>query len=349
MSPPQKKKKKIGYELTSCLPQLVCPQRKRPRTPTIVSMIDRRALKKSTPETMRTREKNGEITFGATSITGWKPDNPGWINQDNYCITNNCANGLKGNEIFMLFDGHGPFGHLVSSHCKDVFAKILGDTNFDAQHAFKRMQEDIEKSSIDDSCSGTTSIIAFIQDASLLRIAHVGDSRAVLVRTMGEGKLVPIALTNDHKPELPDETKRIKKMGGQVYSMLSGPPRVWYYNPDKSSMLGLAMSRSLGDSYAHKVGVSHKPQEINLELDESDEFIILASDGVWDVFDGNLLSSVTGYISNLKFKEEWDPTEAANLLVRAARKRWEKEYANIDDITCIIIKLKENCNIFSNV
>ena len=66
-------------------------------------------------------------------------------------------------------------------------------------------------------------------------------------------------LSEDHKPDLPEEFERItKKFEGRVLSYLDaegnpvGPARVWLKN---KNIPGLAMSRSLGDNVAHSVGV----------------------------------------------------------------------------------------------
>ncbi len=42
------------------------------------------------------------------------------------------------------------------------------------------------------------------------------------------------------------------------------------------------MARSLGDLVAASVGVSPEPEVLSYELDEDDQFIIIASDGVWE-------------------------------------------------------------------
>jgi hypothetical protein len=63
-----------------------------------------------------------------------------------------------------------------------------------------------------------------------------------------------------------------------------GPCRVWYQNR-VGETLGLAMSRSLGDAVAHKCGVSAEPEVFEHTTDPSDEFMVLATDGVFDVLD----------------------------------------------------------------
>jgi serine/threonine protein phosphatase PrpC len=72
---------------------------------------------------------------------------------------------------------------------------------------------------------------------------------------------------------------------GVPVSMPVGPCRVWYQN--RGETLGLAMSRSLGDSIVHRCGVSAEPETFQHTVDSSDVFMIIATDGVWDVLDNN--------------------------------------------------------------
>ena len=74
----------------------------------------------------------------------------------------------------------------------------------------------------------------------------MGDSKAVLATDIGEEIPKAVPLTKDHKPDDPEEMKRIIEWGGFVSP--SPEPgisaRVWL---DKEcTMIGLAMSRSIG-------------------------------------------------------------------------------------------------------
>jgi serine/threonine protein phosphatase PrpC len=99
--------------------------------------------------------------------------------------------------------------------------------------------------------------------------ANVGDSRAVLSRN---GRAVD--LTRDHKPNDDQEKSRILSMGETIeWDRVSKVHRV----------RNLSLSRAIGDKYAKpvvsgEVEINHYPL-----LDQSDEFILLASDGLWDV------------------------------------------------------------------
>lgn len=99
---------------------------------------------------------------------------------------------------------------------------------------------------------------------------NVGDSRAI-VGSLREGSIYLIIivtvwsakpLSQDHKPNLPGELKRIEARGGRVdcyrdqQGRAMGPMRVWLKT---ERIPGLAMSRSIGDFVAASVGVSAEP------------------------------------------------------------------------------------------
>jgi protein phosphatase 1B len=120
--------------------------------------------------------------------------------------------------------------------------------------------------------SGTTAVVVVLTPRHII-CANCGDSRAVLCRAAA-----PVALSEDHKPVLRGEARRIRKAGGTV-SM----KRV---NGD------LAVSRALGDFvYKKRADLEASEQQVSPEPDITiqertgeDEFVVLACDGVWDVF-----------------------------------------------------------------
>jgi len=64
--------------------------------------------------------------------------------------------------------------------------------------------------------------------------------------------------------------------------MFYGPKRVWMRN---RQVPGLAMTRSIGDMAATSVGVTAEPEiKVFNNLQPSDKFIVVASDGIWDRF-----------------------------------------------------------------
>jgi len=148
-------------------------------------------------------------------------------------------------------------------------------------------QELCRSESFSAELSGTTLTTAFVQGDQLYT-ANVGDSRIILVSVeddASKGQYSVKQLTADHKPEDVEESKRIFAAGGRIAQAkdnkgnMIGPLRV--YNK-KLLNPGLAMSRSLGDHYAHTLGCSCEPDISEYILDAKDKIIILASDGVWE-------------------------------------------------------------------
>jgi serine/threonine protein phosphatase PrpC len=305
-----------------------------------------------------------------TSIKGLKPGNPAWRNQDNFFVIDNYDG--RDFHMYCVFDGHGEHGHHVSRRCREVFPQHLKAANFELKRAFLNMQNDLCACEYDVRCSGATCVLALLQ-GKVLTVANCGDSRAVIARRNGNGAVSGHPLTTDHKPDNPDERKRIVAMGGQVgcrhvlvqqgrgnpVSMPVGPCRVWYQNR-VGETLGLAMSRSLGDAVAHKCGVSAEPEVFEHTTDPSDEFMVLATDGVFDVLDNQQVVQIAfnamtasmqgnGGKDNRKAggggaaagvpASNW-PLEAANNICRFARSKWERLSPMVDDITCIVVPLR---------
>ena len=99
--------------------------------------------------------------------------------------------------------------------------------------------------------------------------SNVGDSRAVLSRN---GKAV--ALTRDHKPSDDRERARIRAMGEDIE---------WDPYGQLFRVCDLSLSRAIGDRFA-KPAVSSETEITRFPLlGSNDEFVILASDGLWDV------------------------------------------------------------------
>ena len=94
------------------------------------------------------QSKGGQLTAseqykssGATSIQGTKPNNPKWINQDNFFVLESFDDTKT--HFFCVLDGHGEVGHLVSTRCRDVFKQFIKASNLDMKKAFSMMQNDL--------------------------------------------------------------------------------------------------------------------------------------------------------------------------------------------------------------
>lgn len=133
--------------------------------------------------------------------------------------------------------------------------------------AFLRTNEEFRKLSKPTEKSGTTATVAMVFPRQLM-VANVGDSRAIVCCDEG-GR--PIQLTVDHTASLEDERKRLRSLGARVVNR-----GVWRLEGE------LALSRSIGD-LAYDRFLSRDPHVVTRELGGSLEFMVLASDGLWDV------------------------------------------------------------------
>ena len=170
---------------------------------------------------------------------------------------------------------------------------------------------------------------------NLLICANVGDSRAI-IGSLDSFHWKYRAISRDHKPDIKEELARINRSGGKVDSCRDiwgnpiGPKRVWR---KKDIGPGLAMSRSLGDKIAAKIGVISVPEIIEERIRENDKVLILASDGVWEHMSNLEVVEIVG-----KFWKSKNSAGAADNLAKEARKRWERLLGiTIDDITAIVI------------
>ncbi|XP_075513425.1 protein phosphatase 2C 37-like [Primulina tabacum] len=194
--------------------------------------------------------------------------------------------------LFGVYDGHG-CSH-VATRCKDRMHEIVkneietgGGASWDQimSESFSKMDKDVtdwstgggagdevsasacrcELKTPQSEAVGSTAVVAIMTPEKII-VSNCGDSRAVLCRN---GVAIPLSV--DHKPDRPDELKRIHEAGG----------RVIYW--DGARVLGvLAMSRAIGDNYLKPFVIS-EPEVTVTERTEEDECLILASDGLWDV------------------------------------------------------------------
>lgn len=174
--------------------------------------------------------------------------------------------------FFGLYDGHG--GRKVADYVANNLYGNIRDrlTNSDTN---VRIRRSLRKGFLKTNNAlallpfaqkqGCTAIVALIHRGKLF-VANAGDSRAVLCRGHKA-----IALSRDHKPDRPDEKKRIERLGGTV--TVHGVARVNGI---------LAVSRAFGDMTLSPY-VTAAPEIRTAPITSRDRFLILACDGVWDV------------------------------------------------------------------
>jgi protein phosphatase 1L len=219
--------------------------------------------------------------------------------------------------LFGVFDGHGGSraAEYVKKHLFDNLLKhpkFIDDTKLAIAEAYKQTDQDYLKTEISQSRdAGSTASTALLVGDRLL-VANVGDSRAVISRG---GKAV--ALSTDHKPNRTDERQRIEDAGGVV--MWAGTWRVGGV---------LAVSRAFGDRLLKQYVVAD-PEIQEDTIKEGVDFLVLASDGLWDVVSNQDAVSMVATIP--------DAEEAANKLTGEAFRR-----GSADNITCVIVRFNHD-------
>nr|GMC95412.1 probable protein phosphatase 2C 65 [Ipomoea batatas]GMC97661.1 probable protein phosphatase 2C 65 [Ipomoea batatas]GME08927.1 probable protein phosphatase 2C 65 [Ipomoea batatas] len=285
------------------------------------------------------------------------------INQDAMTVWENFT-GQQGAYFCGVFDGHGPYGHKVSRYVRDTLPSKLSlsmklsnlgvAANYCTENShnndlintpffnklksnfvksFVEMDEDLEgESKIDTQCSGTTAVTVLKQGEHLI-IGNLGDSRAIICTRDDTGQFVPEQLTVDLKPNLPSEFERIKNCNGRVIAMEEEPSVYRLWMPDDNGP-GLAMARAFGDFCLKTYGLTSVPELYYRKLTDNDEFIVLATDGIWDVLSNNEVIKV---VCSAKKR-----ATAAKVLVERAVRAWKYRYpcAKIDDCAAICLYMK---------
>ena len=299
------------------------------------------------------RQEKEILTIEKLCKKGYSGDEIDKPNQDNYFIYRNFNN--NSNNIYIgVCDGHGPFGHEISSFLVTNLPLVLGNyfrifniKDISTQNnenllsiittSFQQVNKNLSlEKDIDSSLSGST-CNSLIYTPKKVFCANIGDSRCIIGKFDGKNWKSK-SLSTDHKPELEKEKERIIKNGGIINQIKDkkgefiGPLRVWVKETD---FPGLAISRSFGDDIAHQIGVNCEPEIIEYNLNEEDKFIILASDGIWQFISNQECVNI---VKDYYIKENYKG--ALKHLYKESCKRWLDEEDSIDDITLIIIFFK---------
>ncbi|CAD8141030.1 unnamed protein product [Paramecium pentaurelia] len=274
------------------------------------------------------------------SQAGKNEDNLTKTNQDSFISLQSFKDTMS---LFGICDGHGQDGHKCSQFIRDNLPKNI--QSLISQNS-SSIQESLSKSFIRTNSqlcnfeeiittfSGSTTVISLIVDDTIYT-ANVGDSRSIICRQQSNGVKSAISLSNDHKPDLPYERRRIEQSGGRVEPYIDfdgsslGPARVWLKAED---IPGLAMSRSFGDKVAASCGVICEPEILTHKIQEGDLFMVLASDGVWEFLSNE---QVIDMIYPYYIQDEGNA--ACVRIVKESIKLWKLNDTVIDDITVVIV------------
>ena len=167
-------------------------------------------------------------------------------------------------------------------------------------------------------CCTNIVYLCWENDKRIIYSGNVGDSRTILIRDNSV-----LRLSYDHKASDKQEFKRVKQEGGVII---------------RKRLYGtLAVTRTHGDFEMKENAkcLNCNPHITRTEIDDTDKYIVIASDGVWDVIkDEEVLKIVNATdfttLDNITNK----PKDLAKMLVKLS-----VDLGSQDNISCIVIKL----------
>lgn len=173
--------------------------------------------------------------------------------------------------FYGIYDGHG------GAKCSSLLALLLplyllrqpdfaSSIPTAVMRACIEMNDEILKREAAGECAGGSTALSLLVRNGIAYFCNTGDCRAVLVSTNGVA-----AMTVDHKASNEAEKQRVEDAGGMVL-YVHGVPRVNGH---------LAVTRAFGDA-EFKEQVIPAPEITSHKLTPEDEFIVMASDGLWD-------------------------------------------------------------------
>ncbi|KAI8537389.1 hypothetical protein RHMOL_Rhmol09G0019800 [Rhododendron molle] len=219
--------------------------------------------------------------------------------------------------FFVVIDGHG--GRAATDYVAENLGKnvmkaleTVGEEEDQLQAAIHEAYLTTDKEFLSQSVDSGACCASVLFMHGHLLVANLGDCRVVMSQ-----KGLANVLTRDHRPDREDERSRIERSGGYV-DCRNG---VWRVNGS------LAVSRAVGDLHS-KEWIIAEPEICKFPLTADFDFLIMASDGLWDKVNGQEAVDVV--------LREKNPLESCKKLVDISCKR-----GNIDDITVMVINVRQ--------
>ena len=226
---------------------------------------------------------------------------------------------------FGLFDGHSgkEVGIYLMENLHKILSQELKNNNIEnsenmqnvIKNSFEKIDKEINNQNFKNDTGSTGTVLLLYRDnnsktGKSLICANVGDSKAYLIN-----KKEMKSITKDHKCTDANEVKRIRDTGGIVF---------------RERVFGtLMLTRSFGDKEMKKYGVLSTPDIFCHNIEDDDLFVIIASDGVWDVVEEDEIFKLS--------QEKISSSDFAKNIIKLAKDR-----DTHDNISCIVVKLNKN-------
>jgi len=274
------------------------------------------------------------------------------------------------NRLLGVFDGHSNLGEVVSqytvTHLPELLSSKLGpilsskstpsEESEQIQQALIETFVEIDKNAPAEPSGGCTASIVLQLDKKIY-VANAGDSRSLIATYNKSTSAVDIVyITREDKPDLPEERARVERMGGRVYipppDRYGASSRVLFVDKNTDRMNGLAMSRSIGDWDAGKLGVIPDPTVAVLDISDLinasassghdgdvEVFAVSATDGLLDFV--NTVEIATSVAHSLYTEDGPHLLSACESLITTAATLWWKAKNGTyrDDIAIAVSKM----------
>ncbi|KAJ1921697.1 phosphatase 2C [Mycoemilia scoparia] len=273
------------------------------------------------PETPCNAGQPGNVSIGVATEVNRRYRRSMEVSIDAHAYYYNFDN-VVGQSLMAIFDGHA--GKQAAEWCGKNFCSVFKELktknpDMSIPEVLNQAFLETDKRLVTEtkSHSGCTAVVSFLKvdhvevdgkpaTKRTLYCANAGDARAVLSRG---GKAA--RLTYDHKGDDIREARRIMDSGGFVFNgRVNGV---------------LAVTRALGDSTMKQVVIGN-PYTTETPLNDSDDLLIIACDGLWDVCSDQKAVDL--------IKDVQDPTKASQILIDYAL-----DNTSMDNITVMVVRV----------
>lgn len=190
--------------------------------------------------------------------------------------------------FFSLYDGHG--GKETALYIKDRIPDLLlkelkEGKRIDSSltRVFEQVDSELKSKPTAEHMGSTACVVLVTVENSqpVIYSANTGDSRTIIVNTKTKTSK---RLSYDHKASDPAEILRLRQSGGAVFN---------------GRLFGqLAVSRAFGDHAFKRYGVIATPYIVKHPVEVGDKYVVIASDGVWDVLSDEEVSYIASQVGS---------------------------------------------------
>ncbi|CAI2348927.1 unnamed protein product [Caenorhabditis sp. 36 PRJEB53466] len=234
--------------------------------------------------------------------------------------------------LLAVFDGHGGMecSHYAAGHFWEEWVKARqmfdGYLEQSLTSALCSLDERMTVRSEKELWKGGTTAVCCAIDPEKMEMAFawLGDSPGYIMNNVEFRKV-----TREHSPKDPDEARRVEEAGGQLF-VIGGELRV-------NGVLNL--TRALGDVQGRPM-ISNQPETVRVDYDASDYLVLLACDGISDVFGpADLYQVIEAFVRDNTVE---DYTELARFVCSEAI-----EHGSADNVTVVIGFLRPPAEVWS--